>query len=133
VDCRSRNVCLVSNELEVSKAIFSHRHDNLDVLVVQEGDEAIDLLEVFFWGDMAQIWSEEDVGQSELFKVLREAEVSRFALVLSSHFAVDMAGWPPFSEEIMGSLSRSILTLKTPKGPLGARFRAFAERVETFA
>ena len=71
MDCRSRNVGFVSNELEVSKAIFSHRHDNLDVLVVQEGDEAIDLLEVFFWGDMAQIWSEEDVGQSELFKVLR--------------------------------------------------------------
>ena len=133
MDCRSRNVCLVSNELEVSKAIFSHRHDDLDVLVVQKGDEAIDLLQVLFGGDMAQIWSEEDVGQSELFKVLREAEVSRFALVLSSHFAVDMAGWPPFSEEIMGSLSRSILTLKTPKGPLGARFRALAERVETFA
>jgi hypothetical protein len=38
--------------------------------VVQEGDEAIDLLQVLFWGDMAQIWSEEDKGQSKLFKVL---------------------------------------------------------------
>src|SRR3989442_8567265 len=71
-------------------------------------------------------------GQSELFKVLREAEVSRFARVLSSHFAVDTAGWPPFSEEIIGSLGRSTLTLKTPKDPIAARFRALAERVETF-
>jgi len=64
---------------------------------------------------------------------VREAEVSKFARALSSHFAVDMAGWVPFSEEIIGSLSRSVLTLKTPKDPIAGRFRALAERVETFA
>jgi hypothetical protein len=64
---------------------------------------------------------------------VRETEVSKFARMLSSHFSVDMAGWLPFSEEIIGSLSRSILTLKTPKDPIAARFRALAERVEAFA
>jgi MinD-like ATPase involved in chromosome partitioning or flagellar assembly len=64
---------------------------------------------------------------------VREAEVSKFARALSSHFAVDMAGWVPFSEEVISSLSRSILTLKAPKDPIAARFRALAERVETFA
>ena len=63
---------------------------------------------------------------------VREAEVSKFARALSSHYAVDMAGWLPFSEEIIGSLSRSILTLKTPKDPIAARCRALAEREETF-
>jgi hypothetical protein len=46
---------------------------------------------------------------------------------------VDMAGWVPFSEEVIGSLSRTVLTLKTPKDPAAMRFRALAERVETFA
>ena len=60
MDCRSRNVGLVGYELEVSKTIFPHRCDNLDVRRVQERDKAIDLLQVFFWRDMAQIWSEEN-------------------------------------------------------------------------
>ncbi len=70
VDCRSRNVRLVSYELEIPEAILPHRCDNLDVPVIQEGDKAIDLFQVLFWGDMAQIWSEENRGQSELFNVL---------------------------------------------------------------
>ncbi len=64
---------------------------------------------------------------------VREAEVSKFARTLSAHFAVDMAGWVPFSEDVLGSLSRSVLTLKSPNNPISARFRALAERVETFA
>ena len=32
-----------------------------------------------------------------------------------------------------GALSRSVLTLKTPKDPIVARFRVLAERAETFA
>lgn len=63
---------------------------------------------------------------------VREPEVAKFARTLSSHFEVDMAGWVPFSEEIISSLSRTVLTLKTPKGHVAERFRALAERVETF-
>ena len=64
---------------------------------------------------------------------VREPEVAKFARVLSSHFSVDMSGWLPFSEEVQASLSRSVLTLKTPKHPIAERFRGLAESLEGFA
>ena len=64
---------------------------------------------------------------------VREGEVLKFARSLGAHFAVDMAGWLPFSEEIIGSLSRSVLTLKLPRNPISMRFRELADSVESFA
>ena len=64
---------------------------------------------------------------------VKEPEVHKFARSISSHFAIDMAGWMPFSEDIIGSLSRSVLTLKMPRNPITARFRRLAETVESFA
>ena len=55
VDCRSGNVRLVRYELEVPETISPHCSDYLDVPVVQERNKAIDLFQVLFWGDMAQI------------------------------------------------------------------------------
>src|SRR5438445_524764 len=69
VHCRPRNPCLVSYELEVSQTIFLHGHCDLHVSRVQEGHEAIDPLQVFLGGDLAQIWSKENRGRSELFNV----------------------------------------------------------------
>ena len=62
-----------------------------------------------------------------------ESEVLKFARTLSSHFAIDMAGWLPFSEEVIGSLSRSVLTLKLPRNSISLRFRQLAENLESFA
>ncbi len=64
---------------------------------------------------------------------VKEAEVLKFARIIRAHFTVDMAGWLPFSEEVIGSLSRSILTLKQPKHAMTHRFRQIAENIEGFA
>ncbi len=64
---------------------------------------------------------------------IKESEVTKFARVIGAHFAVDLAGWLPFSEEVIGSLSRSVLMLKMPKHSITARFRKLAEAAETFA
>ena len=64
---------------------------------------------------------------------IKEAEVLKSARIIGAHFTVDMAGWLPFSEEVIGSLSRSILTLKQPKHAMTHRFRQIAENVEGFA
>jgi hypothetical protein len=64
---------------------------------------------------------------------IKEAEVLKLARIIGAHFTVDMAGWLPFSEEVIGSLSRSVLTLKQPKHAMTTRFRQIAENVEGFA
>jgi septum site-determining protein MinD len=64
---------------------------------------------------------------------VKESEVSKFARVVGAHFTVEMAGWLPWSEEVIGSLSRSVLTLKQPKRGISLRFRALAETIEGFA
>ena len=64
---------------------------------------------------------------------VRGTEVLKFARVIGAHFAVEMAGWLPFLEEVIGSLSRSIFTLKLPKDPMAQRFRQLAATVEGFA
>ena len=69
VDCRPWDAGLVGNELEVSGAILSHSGDDLDVLLVQEGDKAVDPLKVFLRRNLTQIWLEEKGGRSELFNV----------------------------------------------------------------
>lgn len=65
--------------------------------------------------------------------MVKEQEVAKFARTLSSHFAAEMSGWVPFSEEIIGSLSRSILMMKNGKTSIASRFRHLAESIETFA
>ena len=64
---------------------------------------------------------------------VREAEVLKFARVMCAHFTVNMAGWLPFSEDVIASLSRSVFTMKLPKHPMTTRFRQIAESVESFA
>jgi septum site-determining protein MinD len=64
---------------------------------------------------------------------VKETEVMKFARTLGAHFTVDMSGWIPWSEEIIGSLSRSILMLKSQKNTITSRFRHLAESVETYA
>jgi septum site-determining protein MinD len=64
---------------------------------------------------------------------VRESEVLKFARVLGAHFTIDMSGWLPFSEEIIGSLSRSVLALKSPRNGAAERFRQLAESVESYS
>lgn len=64
---------------------------------------------------------------------VKEAEVHKFARALSAHFTVDMSGWLPFSEDIIGSLSRSVLTLKSPRNMITDRLRHLAESVEEYS
>jgi MinD-like ATPase involved in chromosome partitioning or flagellar assembly len=63
---------------------------------------------------------------------VKEADVVKFAKVLAAHFAVESAGWFPWAEEVIGSLSRSILVLKSPRHAIAERFRHLAETVESF-
>jgi MinD-like ATPase involved in chromosome partitioning or flagellar assembly len=63
---------------------------------------------------------------------VRESDVAKFARTLSAHFAVDMVGWLPFSEQIIGSLSRSVFITKLPKHHMATRFRHIAESIENF-
>lgn len=64
---------------------------------------------------------------------VKEAEVQKFARILGAHLTVDMSGWLPWSEEIIGSLSKSVLMLKGAKTGINGRIRQLAESVETYA
>ncbi len=64
---------------------------------------------------------------------VKEAEVLKFTRLLGAHFTVDMSGWLPFSEEIIGSLSRSVLALKTSRNGVTDKFRQLAENIESYS
>lgn len=116
------------------------QHDTLLALGVCDHQvmvSRVDQQDIFGTGVLVEISSTMDKPVHLVLNMIppqvREAEVLKFARVFGAHFTVQMAGWLPFSEGIIGSLSRAILTLKTPKDPMSRRFRGLAEAVESFA
>lgn len=69
VDCRPGNLGLIRYELEIPEAVLPHGSNYLNVLSVQEVDEAVDLSQVLFRGELAQRGVEENVEGRELFKL----------------------------------------------------------------
>lgn len=116
------------------------QHDTLLALGVCDHHlivSRIDQQDIFGTGVLVEISSTFDKPAHLVLNMIpsriAESEVLKFARNLSSHFAIDMAGWLPFSEEVIGSLSRSVLTLKLPRNSMSVRFRQLAENLESFA
>ncbi len=116
------------------------QHDTLLALGVCDHQlivSRIDQQDIFGTGVLIEISSTLDKPVHLVLNMIpprvKEAEVLKFARNLSSHFAVDMSGWLPFSEDIIGSLSRSVLVLKGPKNATTNKFRQLAESVETYS
>lgn len=63
---------------------------------------------------------------------VRESQASKFGQGMGSKFKVEVVGWLPFSEDIMGSLSKSVFILTLPKHPMTERFRQLAQSLENF-
>ncbi len=116
------------------------QHDTLLALGVCDHEimvSRVDQQDIFGTGVLMEISSTMDKPVHLILNMIpprvRESEVLKFARALGAHFTVNMAGWLPFSEEVIGSLSREVLTLKTPKNRMSQRFRGLAEAVESFA
>lgn len=116
------------------------QHDTLLALGVCDHHvivSRIDQQDIFGTGVLVEVSSTLDKPAHLILNMIpsriAESEVLKFARTLSSHFAIDMTGWLPFSEEVIGSLSRSVLTLKLPRNSISLRFRQLAENLESFA
>jgi septum site-determining protein MinD len=96
----------------------------------------IDQQDVFGTGVMVEVAAELGKPAHLILNMIpprvKEADVIKFAKTLGSHFAIDSAGWFPWAEEVIGSLSKSILVLKSPKLSITERFRHLAETIEGF-
>lgn len=64
---------------------------------------------------------------------MRPSDASKLAQNIGQHFKVDMMGWFPFSEEVQGSLSKSVFILTSPKHQFAERFQELARKVEGFS
>ncbi len=116
------------------------QHDTLLALGVCDHQvvvSRIDQQDIFGTGVLMEISSTMDKPVHLVLNMIpprvRESEVLKFARALGAHFTVNMAGWLPFSEAVISSLSREVLTLKTPKNQMSQRFGGLAEAVESFA
>ena len=63
---------------------------------------------------------------------MRASDASKLAQSIGDHFKVDVMGWFPFSEEVQGSLSKSVFILTAPKHAIASRFQELAKRLESF-
>jgi len=108
-------------------------HDSSGIILISY----LSLLDIFGTGVLIEISSTLEKPVHLVLNMIpprvRESEVLKFVRTLSSHFTVDMSGWVPFSEEVIGSLSRTVLMLKGSKNGITSRFRQIAESVESFA
>ena len=64
---------------------------------------------------------------------MRASDASKLAQNIGQHFKVDVMGWFPFSEEVQGSLSKSVFILTSPKHQFAERFQELARKVEGFS
>ena len=62
---------------------------------------------------------------------MRASDASKLAQNIGHHFKVDVMGWFPFSEDVQGSLSKSVFILTSPKHPIASRFQELAKKVES--
>ncbi len=61
---------------------------------------------------------------------LKESGVLTLAQKIGANFKVEVLGWLPFSEDVLGSLSRSVFALALPRHPMTARFNDLASKFE---
>ncbi len=61
---------------------------------------------------------------------VKQADASKLAHKIGANFKVDVLGWLPFSEDVMGSLSKSVFILTLPKHDMTARFHQLASTIE---
>lgn len=64
---------------------------------------------------------------------MKGSQASRLVNTIGQKFKVDVAAWFPFSEEVQGSLSKSVFILTMPKDPVTATFHELAKQVEHFS
>lgn len=64
---------------------------------------------------------------------MKTSDASKIATNIGQSFKVDMMGWFPFSEDVQGSLSKSVFILTFPKHPIASRFQDLARKVEAFS
>ncbi len=63
---------------------------------------------------------------------LKSSSATKLAKEIGAHFKVEVTSWFPFSEEVQGSLSKSVFVLANPKHPFVSRFQELARQVEGF-
>lgn len=63
---------------------------------------------------------------------LKSSSAAKLAKEIGAHFNVQVASWLPFSEDVQGSLSKSVFILTNPKHPFVSRFQELAKQVESF-
>ncbi len=61
---------------------------------------------------------------------VRESQASRLAQKMASNFNIGVLGWLPFSDDVIGSLSKSIFVLTFPNHLITSRFRLMAEKLD---
>ncbi len=97
----------------------------------------VDQQDIFGTGVMVEIASSLEKPAHLLVNMIpagmRASEASKLAQNIGQHFKVDVLGWFPFSEEVQGSLSKSVFILTSPKHPFAGRFRDLARKVEAFS
>jgi MinD-like ATPase involved in chromosome partitioning or flagellar assembly len=64
---------------------------------------------------------------------IKLSDASKLALNIGNSFKVEVMGWFPFSEDVQGSLSKSVFILTSPKHPIASRFQDLAKKVEAFS
>ncbi len=97
----------------------------------------IDQQDIFGTGVMVQIASTLEKPAHLVVNMvpagLKGSEASKLVKVIGAQFKVDVAAWFPFSEDVQGSLSKSVFILTMPKHPMTARFQELARQVELFS
>ncbi len=63
---------------------------------------------------------------------IKSSEATKLAKGIGAHFNVQVATWFPFSEEVQGSLSKSVFILANPKHQFASRFQELAKQLESF-
>jgi septum site-determining protein MinD len=63
---------------------------------------------------------------------LKASEATKLAKGIGAHFKVQVSTWFPFSEDVQGSLSKSVFILTSPKHPIAARFHELASQLEAY-
>src|SRR2546422_10621950 len=63
---------------------------------------------------------------------LKDSQASKLADGIGDQFHVNVVAWLPFSDDILGSLSKSVFVLSMPKNPMSERFTKLAKAFEEF-
>ncbi len=65
-------------------------------------------------------------------KGIGESQITQLARKIAANLNTQLLTWIPFSEDILGSLSKSVFLLSMPKNPVADRFNKCARALESF-